>query len=146
MKKIVLLLLLGISILSCSDDDDNNDVSTGTNTCGQATLISAEQFENGPSDGFSFESVVLQDDCLNIVFSAGGCTGNTWEVALIDSGLVSESSPEQRSLRLSLRDDEDCEALITQELSFDISNLQIADEGELILNIVGFTESILYEY
>ena len=145
MNKIVLLLVLGMSILSCSDDDDN-DVSTTTNACGQQALISAEQYENAASDPFEIDSITIEDDCLSIVFFASGCSGNSWEVDLIDSGGILESLPEQRSLRLSLQNDEECLAIVSQEFSFDISNLQINDAGELILNIDDFSESILYEY
>lgn len=139
MKKIFLLLVM--TILSCSSDDDSNN----TTDCDSETLVSAEQFINAASDELEINNLEINDDCLKINFSSGGCDGDTWEVLLIDSEAILESLPPQRNLRLSLKNEEACEAFITRELTFDISNLQI-DENQIQLNIVNSDMSILYEY
>ncbi len=81
---------------------------------------------------------------MNIKFGASGCDGNTWIVKLIDSGEIAESYPCQRTLRLSLDNQEECEAIPTKEISFDISDLQIMGNNKVILHVSG--EEILYEY
>lgn len=130
-----------MTILSCSSDDDSNN----TTDCDSETLVSAEQFINAASDELEINNLEINDDCLKINFSSGGCDGDTWEVLLIDSEAILESLPPQRNLRLSLKNEEACEAFITRELTFDISNLQI-DENQIQLNIVNSDMSILYEY
>jgi len=141
MKKILILTLIGITILSCSKNDDNGNSSN----CDFETLISAEQYANTPSDQLTVNRLEIDDNCLKINFSSGGCGGDTWELKLIDSGDILESLPPQRNLRLSLKNEELCEAYITKELTFDISNLQVNGD-QVQLNITNSDEIILYEY
>ncbi|SFU41721.1 hypothetical protein SAMN05216480_1035 [Pustulibacterium marinum] len=142
MKRILFTLVIGLSILACTDDDNNNGSSAN---CDFETLISAEQYQNGTFDQLEINSLEINGDCLKINFSSGGCDGNTWELKLIDSEDILESDPPQRNLRLSLKNEELCEAYITKELTFDISNLQI-DGNEVLLNITNSEQNILYEY
>jgi len=141
MKKMLTLILIGITILSCSSDDDNGN----QNNCDIETIISSEQFVNAPNDQLEINSLDINDNCLKINFSSGGCDGNTWELKLIDSGDIIESNPPQRNLRLSLKNEELCEAYITKELTFDITNLRV-DGNKVQLNIINSNENILYEY
>ena len=140
MKKILTLMLIGIVILSCSNDDDNGS----QNNCDFETIISAEQYQNAPNDQIEINSLDINDNCLKINFSSSGCDGNNWELKLIDSGDIMESNPPQRNLRLSLKNEESCEAYITKELTFDITNLKI-DGNKVQLNILSSEENILYE-
>jgi hypothetical protein len=64
---------------------------------------------------------------------------------LIDSEAILESNPPQRNLRLSLKNEESCEAIINKEVSFDISKLQV-DGKKVLLNIFNSSGQILYEY
>jgi len=145
MKKILILLVVVLSVSSCSNDDDsqppiNCDLDTSI------AIISAPLFQNAPSDELTINSVSINNDAMTINFSASGCDGSSWQVKLIDSGNVFESDPPQRNLRLSLKNEEVCLALITQELTFDISNLQVMDANGVVLNVTNSDDSILYEY
>ena len=145
MKKILLLIGFGITFLSCSNDDDKNNQKGNSNTCDFKTLVSSSQYKNAPSDQLEINSLEINDDCLKIEFRSGGCDGDTWEVKLIDSEGVLESYPPQRNLRLSLKNEELCDAYITKEVTFDISNLQV-DGDKVKLNITNSDKDILYEY
>jgi len=114
--------------------------------CDEATQIDEDAYDNGPKDFVNIMEATIDGDCLTITYSASGCSGDSWEVNLFDSGAVAESEPEQRYLRLSMTNPEACLAVFTKSRSFDISNLQIENNGTLILNIVDFEESIRYEY
>ena len=142
MKKILILTIIGITILSCSDNDDNGN----SNNCDFETIVSAEQYENAPSDQLSVNSLEINGNCLKINFSASGCDGNSWIVKLIDSEQIMESNPIQRNLRLSLDNNEDCTAVPSKTLTFDISELQIQDDNSVYLNITNSDDQILYEY
>lgn len=141
MKRILFLTLMVLTILSCSKDDDNENPVN----CDFDTLISTEQYANAPSDQLTINSLEINNDCLKISFSSGGCTGDTWELKLIDSEEILESYPPQRNLRLSLKNEELCEAYITKEFTFDISSLQV-DGNKVQLNLTNSDKSILYEY
>jgi hypothetical protein len=141
MKKILILTLIGITIFSCSKNDDNGNSSN----CDFETLISAEQYANASFYQLTVDSLEIDNNCLKINFSSGGCNGETWEVKLIDSEAILESNPVQRNLKLSLNNGEACLAIVTKELTFDISNLQI-DGNKVQLNITNSDKNILYEY
>ncbi|QIA08645.1 hypothetical protein [Draconibacterium halophilum] len=113
-------------------------------SCDQRVIISPEEYENAPNDPFSITEITITADCLNIRYSASGCDGNTWKIKLIDSGNIAESYPFQRTLRLSLDNNEACRAVIGKDISFDIKDLQIVGDDKVILHVSG--EEILYEY
>ncbi|MEL6863184.1 MAG: hypothetical protein AAFP19_02140 [Bacteroidota bacterium] len=144
MKKLVLLALIGTTLFACSDDDQDQPMVSSN--CDFELVFSIDQFNNGPADPLIFKNVEIVDNCMQITFSAGGCDGESWEMELIDSTLVLDSDPAQRTLRLSLRDMEDCEALITKEVSFDLSALKENDSGQVWLNIIDYDIPVLYEY
>lgn len=144
MKKLLTLIFIGITILSCSDCPDDDDISN-SNNCEFETISSAEQYQNAPSDALDINSLEINGNCLEINFRAGGCDGDTWELKLIDSEEVFESDPPQRNLRLSLKNEELCEVYIERELTFDISNLQV-NGNRVQLNITNSDDEILYEY
>lgn len=142
MKKIILIgLILLIGTTSCNSDDDNIKISK----CDLNTIISSEQFTNAPAFPLTIMNLEIDENCLKIKFSASGCNGETWITKLIDSGDIMESDPPQRNLRLSLKSEELCEAMVIKELTFDISNLQV-DGNRVYLNITNSDEQILYEY
>ena len=119
-------------------------VFSSQSDCDQDVIISSVEYQDAPNDPFSLTEMTITGDCLNIKFSASGCDGSTWIVKLIDSGGIDESDPNQRTLRLSLDDNEACRAIIEKEISFDIKDLQIAGTDKVSLNVSG--EEILYEY
>lgn len=135
------VLIIGIVLVnSCTSTKDDD-----TSICGATTIINADEFVNAPADQITINSLEIIEDCLKINFSSSGCSGDTWQLKLIDSGKMLKSLPPQRILRLSFKNEEACEAFITKELSFDISKLQIG-EGPVQLNITNNDESILYTY
>lgn len=132
--------LFCISFISCEKDDDNNSIDYD-----QEVIISAVLYNSAPSDFLTINNVILTDDYLKINFSSSGCSGESWDVKLIDADVILESYPPQRNLRLSLENKELCEAYITKEITFDISKLQI-DENQVLLNIKNFESQVLYKY
>lgn len=132
--------LLCLSLISCEKDDNNNSLDYN-----QEVIISAFLYNTAPNDFLTINYVVLTSDYLKINFSSSGCNGESWEVKLIDAGVILESYPPQRNLRLSLKNEELCEAYITKEITFNISELQI-DGDQVLLNITNYDDQILYLY
>jgi len=112
--------------------------------CDKDVIISADEYENAPNHPISIIDMKIESNCLKIKFSASGCSGDNWIVELIDSGMIAESLPCQRMLRLSLNDIGLCDAYFENEMSFNIEDLQIQGNHSVLLNISG--QSILYEY
>ena len=138
-KRILIGFVVIFGIIACNNGEDNS------NNCDQVTIISSEQYETAPNDQLFINTLELNGDCLNINFSSSGCDGDTWILKLIDSENIIESIPPQRNLRLSLRNEEVCEAFITKELTFDVSELRV-DGNQVLLNITNSDDQILYEY
>lgn len=114
-------------------------------TCDNPVLIDADLYENAPSDEFLFQSATIDGNCLKmIVRYGGGCEAVTFQ--LIDAAAIMESLPVQRNIRLSLKDEDDCEALVTRELYYDLTPLQVEGNSKIILNLQGFPESLTYQY
>ncbi|NME68214.1 hypothetical protein [Flammeovirga aprica] len=143
MKYLFIVAFIYFTLFSCSKNTTSNNV-TPTN-CDLVTVVSEEEYANAPSDYVQINKVEIEGDCLLVNFSASGCSGESWEVKLVDQGLILESFPPQRNLRLSMKNPEACEAYITKELSFDISNLQV-DGDQVQLNIQEYDGGILYKY
>ena len=137
---ILFLAFFLMTSLSCSDGNEPDPKG-----CDLVTVISQDLFRNAPSDQVTINSLEIEEDCLKINFSASGCNGESWKVRLIDSGSIKESDPPQRDLRLSLDNDEMCEAFITRELSFNIASLK-AEGGSVVLNLTNSGDEILYAY
>ncbi len=148
MRNINLLLwaiLVCISLSSCAIDSNKEYFE-----CDQKVVISAEEYIIAPSDQLTINSLEINGDCLTINFSSSGCSGDSWELKLIDADVILESYPPQRNLRLSLKNEELCDAYITKEITFDIYELQV-DRNQVFgkkvkLNITNSDDQILYEY
>jgi len=138
-KRILIGLVVVLGFIACNNDDDDS------NNCDQVTIVSSEQYETAPNDQLFINTLELNGDCLKINLSSSGCSGDTWNLKLIDSESIMESNPPQRNLRLSLNNEEDCEALITIELTFDVYDLRV-DGNKVLLNITNSNDQILYEY
>ena len=136
MKNLILLFFLFL-FFSC---DHHNHID-----CDKEAIVDNELYLNGPDDHITINGVEVEDDCLNINFGASGCDGSTWKIELYDSGNIAESWPEQRYIRLSLKNQELCDAYFERELSFDISGLKVSG-NEVILNLTNWADQISYIY
>lgn len=144
-KKIffVIPVVLCFMNMTCDADDD---VDLSSDICDQITVVSNAQFDNLVSDNFTFGNVEITKDCLTIEISSSGCSGDSWEFNLIDSGVVAESSPEQRYLKLKLINNEACLAVFERTISFDLTPLQVNDSNLIILHVDGVEISLEYSY
>ncbi len=142
MRNLLWLVLVQFLFLSCSDGVGDGPDPGG---CDLGTVISEQRYRNAPSDELTINNLEIEGDCLKINFSASGCSGESWKIVLIDSGSIKESDPPQRDLRLILENNEMCEAFITRELTFNISELKV-EGGRVWLNLSNSEDRILYEY
>lgn len=115
-----------------------------TGDCDQAVIVDPEAYKTAPRDNLVINSMEIIDDCLHINFSSGGCDGSRWEVQLIDAGEIMESYPPRRNVILSLKNDEECDAWITKDISFYIKDLRV-EGSPVILIIRNNGEELRYE-
>ncbi|MDR7128750.1 hypothetical protein J2X69_001082 [Algoriphagus sp. 4150] len=134
----LVMLLACFQLLSCAEDD-------GLPIVDSKVLVDIEAYNSAFAGGLVINSLEVKRDFLIINFSASGCDGESWEVKLIDSGALMYSNPPQRNLILSLKNEEECEAYITKEVVFDISELKVKGD-KVWLNIMNSDQGIIYTY
>ena len=137
----ILYSTIGLVLTAC-DDYTETDCFTA---CSQPVIINADEYQNAPNDALEIVNFQLEGDCLVIRFESGGCDGNSWGIKLIDSEAIMESYPPQRNLRLSLKNQEPCDAIVIKEVAFNISSLRLIYD-KIKLNITNSGDQILYEY
>lgn len=101
------IMLLLIFFTSCETEGEIN-----REECAKSVLVDYHKFISTETTGFYIQKAEIIGDCLKISFNASGCSGSTWNMELIDSGVVIQSRPTKRLLKLSLENAEPCEALI----------------------------------
>ncbi len=144
MKKyfIIVFIALGMLLSHCKKDKEGSALNPQNES---SIIVDAMLYENAPRDEFLFDHVEITDDSMRISIQYGGGCGNI-EVKLIDSETLMESLPVQRFIRLSLRDEDPCEALITEDFTFDLSPVQDTSYDKIILHLDGWEPELVYEY
>ena len=144
MKKSLLLLII-IMFAACQNCEDDSG-SINLLDCNLNTTVSSLAYQNSISSPVSISFHTITENCLALDYTASACDGSSWEVELIASEDILEANPPQRNLKFILTNQELCTAVIQQEMTFDITNLQVANNNSVLLNIDEITEPILYEY
>lgn len=143
-SKIIMALLCVTLFLNMQCDDDGT--SFPESNCASFVAIDGFSYGNSATSPYTINNVSINEDCMVIEFSASGCDGNTWDMQLIDSDVVSDSSPPQRYVKFFLVNTEDCLAVVDRIRSFDLTPLQIEDESEIIINVDEYSGSVTYMY
>ena len=132
-----------LGILACKESSTKPEPGYTPN-CGVHAILDEELYQ---SLGRSYQvlSVDLRGNCLALEIGWSGCSEEI-EPYLVDSELILESLPVQRSLRLSIGGNQSCDAYFTSRFHYDIHPLQLEEYDLILLNIDGWDESIRYEY
>ena len=141
MKKLIVLTFLPFLLLGCKKSE-----TPIVTDCDQIGVVDDARMRTAPRDDFSFVSAEIVDDCLEVIVQyGGGCGGATFELIAGDD--VTDGVPPQRLMLISFEDKDDCEAWITDTLSFDITALQVDISNEVALTLDGIMRTpILYSY
>ncbi len=108
-------------------------------------LIDKKLYESVKTDNYTVKEAWIDKDILTLEISASGCDGDSWEVKLIDASIISADNP-NRLLKIALKNEEACQAYLTKEFKFNISELQISDKNELSIAIENWTKELKYNY
>ncbi len=115
----------------------------------QKPLITDTQLLDEPVQfAARIDSLTVLNDYLIVDYAASGCDRFTWEVALVDTGEVLESSPPQRNLVFWFSNRGGCAAETEQKAIFNIQSLQLAGE-QIQLNVSNNgsqSKSVIYTY
>ncbi|MEO1011938.1 MAG: hypothetical protein AAFX53_11570 [Bacteroidota bacterium] len=132
-------------IVSCNQFGYGDDSGPMPKNCDESIIIDEVRYKEDESDMFSILDAKIYGDCLEIKISASGCNGDSWEIGLIDSGMIAESFPEQRFVKVSFKNSEECLAVFTNTISFDLTRIRTSN-NVVYLNLSSWSEKLLYEY
>jgi hypothetical protein len=138
-KTVVLPAIAFIALLIACKKDETLPASENK------ILIGNTIFKTLPDDPLIISAASISGDSLQITFSASCCDAKSWTVQLVGSGDVMLSYPPQLSIRLSLNNSELCKALCSKTLKFDITPARVTG-NQIILNLAGWDQSLLYTY
>ncbi|MEM6524498.1 MAG: hypothetical protein AAGF85_08490 [Bacteroidota bacterium] len=131
MKTLLFIILTSflISFSACNSEEVVYSIN-----CDDAITPDNDRFNNAVTDFFTLLNVTLEGDCLKVEYSSSGCSGNSWVMELVDAETIKESNPIQRDLRLILKNEEECLAVFTKEISFDLRPIR-TDDNTILLNL-----------
>ena len=134
--KYLTLLTIGLLFFSSCNDDDTQTA------CDQEIIISPD-FENITSDEFTMITAEINDQCLEVTVGAGGCDGESWTAEMYGAEVILTVFPPTIPLKLSLNNEELCDAVVQKTFSFSLSSI-MESYPEFFLTIEGFEEEIEY--
>ncbi|PYE82589.1 hypothetical protein DFQ11_10114 [Winogradskyella epiphytica] len=140
--KLLGLILLSFTLLNTQCEEDDVYVAS----CDLSVIVDNEVYNTIESDDYTLNDYYFIGDCLKIIIDASGCDTSNWEMTLVDSENIGESIPHQRFLKLSVITNQACQVVFSKTVSFDVKSLRLPGVNEVVLNIEGFNESILYSY
>lgn len=138
------LCLFCFALLFLNTKCDNDD-EVETN-CGQGIVVDSGFYKSSLSEDFELVNAEIVGNCLTVEISTSGCDGSTWSLVLVDFGIIIQSDPQQRFLKLVFSKEEDCSEVLGQTRIFDLSTIQIEGINSIILNFDGLRNPLKYDY
>lgn len=146
LPKLTFFCFFSLLLMNTTCDEDAPFYDDQSDICDLKTIVNKSLYDNVDTTGYNLVEAEIVDDCLLITIGASGCSGNSWEYRLVDSGAVAESSPEQRFLKFELSNSEACQAFFQKTVSFDLRPLKISGSQEIILNLENSNNPFTYSY
>lgn len=129
---------------TCPDFLDNT--TNKTILWQNSVIIDGNLYSNTTTNNYTITTVSIIENLLKIRIRSSGCSGDSWKATLIDANQILESLPGQRLLKLSLENNEECDAIFERNFVFDLTPLQIIDASQLILNLSKWNTPLNYTY
>ncbi|MEL7530206.1 MAG: hypothetical protein AAFN10_02800 [Bacteroidota bacterium] len=137
MKRLLIFILPLLGLTACQE-------TINPDGC-EALIRSNNKYDYTNSDDFELVEARIEDDCLLItVRYGGGCGEVDFDLIAIEGETL--SLPPQIPMRLVLDDNDNCEALITDEIGFDVSEIKNSGSGTHMFKLEGLSEMIEYSY
>ena len=118
-------LLLSL-LISCSDSDKPID-----GTC-VPIVIDQSIFNDSDFLPANLIEYSLDENCLMVTLSVGGCDGNH-DIDMVTDGAIAESDPPQITFDFRDNTPQSCYALFQLERSFDLTKISELIEGDIVV-------------
>lgn len=142
-KNIIGFLMLLLFFVNCDDNDSNPSITS----CGDLILIDTD-YNTTLSDDFNYTDVEINGNCLSATIQyGGGCDDDLVSFQLLGSTQdFPITFPALLGIKLILDDDDNCEALVTKSIDFDLSPLQDAGYNNINVSVENWGEAFQYSY
>jgi len=138
------LFLISISIIiglsSCDKENDNSSISGN-----DLIVLDKDMYDTVSTSNYSILNAEIIDNCLKVEVYSGGCDGSSWEVTLVDSELVAESNITERFIKISLKNEELCLAMVVKTYTFDLTPIKFSN-NQIFVNLSNWENKLLYQY
>ena len=142
MRQLIKLFIILFCLVACSDDDSKAEKDINNTSCSNSVIIDQELYQSIESSHYDILNAQIEEDFLVVTISSNGCNGEDWKVCLIEADNLEEYDLLKRNLRISLVNNQFCEALIAREFSFDLR--PIKEEDEILIGLVGWEPLLQY--
>lgn len=146
MKKLLSLIIVLITFVSCDFMDDVPATPIVTACSQSATYVNASQYNQIDTLNYTVTNVVLTGNCLEVTIGSSGCNPNNWDMNFIASEMVVETNPVLYKAKVELINNEDCLSVYQKIVSFDITPLQMSGTDKIQISIEGWSTPIIYQY
>ncbi len=144
MKRLHLIVLILISISACLTMSCD-DIHCLPDTECPAIIENNTLYEQSPEDEYFLDTLWIEGDFMHIGVRYGGGCGEAF-FKLITPGNLFQPQPPVVMVKLSLDDRDWCEALVYEELCYDLSLLQKWDSNKVDIRLKGIDETWEYQY
>lgn len=138
-----LLLSLGfLLIISCNDTNGNTDTA-----CGDSIIVDVN-YSTTTGDGFILMNTEITDNCLTATIQySGGCDDSLVSYQLLGTTAAFPFSlPALLEIKIILDDNDECEALVTKEIYFDLTPLENEGYNNINVALEGWDEVLAYQF
>lgn len=134
MKKFALVSIVAI-LFSCSKSEVTSTPLNPNSI--KPIVVNTNLFKTAPSDPLQIISASINGDIISIVVEYGGGCGTTnFELIDNNNGLT----------RISFFDDDQCKTLKQVVLHFNLVPARKTGANSIIINLVGYSGSLIYNY
>ena len=139
MKKFLLGFFLLSFVYACNSDDAVPLIFS------QVIIVEDDLFANASTDDFSLINAEVNGDSLKLIVQYGGGCGNIG-AKVVSVASILKLNPPQKNIRLLFHDNDDCEALLSREVAFDLTPLRFPGYHEMGLRLEGWDGELVYRF
>jgi len=143
MKPLILFLTVSV-ILSCTRSGP--PAVNGNGNCESVVTINEKQYNQASPNTFNIIKCEIKDDCLEVTITASGCSGSTWISKIVSNGIIAESYPPQRYLKIMFTNKEVCDAIASRKFTYNLKPMRVTGTNEVALNLKDWTQGLFYQY
>lgn len=141
-QTLILVVCCTLFFVNCEDKDDTSKI-----TCGDSIIVDTN-YDTTTGDAFTLTDVTVTDNCLTATVGYGGGCGDE----LVSFELLGTTAaffvtfPATLEAKIIMDDNDDCEAAVTKDISFDLTPLQDAGYNNIHIQVEGWDGTLEYSY